>query len=91
MGAYIVEPKTVATSKPGDRLRVFGVLKEKTLIDPPNIGIGYCNLEFCDMGVPGSDPATRTAKAQFLHPGFGSITGISGSAVLNETANALCG
>ncbi len=30
--AYVIEPKTVATSKRGDKLRVFGVLKEKTLL-----------------------------------------------------------
>jgi hypothetical protein len=89
--AYIIDPKTIATSEQGDRLRVFGVLKEKTLIDPPNIDIGYCNLEFCDTGVPGSDPVIRTAKAKFLYPGFGGIVGISGSPVLNETANVLCG
>lgn len=29
--AYLIEPKTVATSKRGDKLRIFGVLKEKTL------------------------------------------------------------
>ena len=89
--AYIIEPKTVATSKSNDKLRVFGVLKDKTHIDPPDILIGYCDLEFTDAGVPGSDPILRMAKARFLTPQINDITGISGAPVLNETANALCG
>lgn len=89
--AYMIERKTVATSKRGDKLRVFGVLKEKTLIDPPDIYIGYCNLEFNDVGAPGSDPTMRAAKAKFLNPDFRDIVGISGSPVWNESANALCG
>ncbi len=61
------------------------------VIDPPDIYIGYCNLEFNDVGVPGSDPMVRTATAQFLNPDFCDIVGVSGSPVLNETANVLCG
>ncbi len=93
--AYIVDEKTVTTSKVGDELFVAGVLKEKTTISPPDIIIGYCNLSFRDCG-PTSDPILRRAFAVFAQALFGqsefsSVTGISGSPVFNKTANALCG
>lgn len=89
--AYTIDANTVAASKIGHQLRVAGVLKEKTNIDAPDITIGYCLLEFHDVGTPSSDPTLREAISQFGNPQFSSIAGISGSPVFDETANALCG
>jgi hypothetical protein len=90
-GPYVVDDRTIATSKPGHVLSVAGVLKEKTLIDPPDIEIGYCRLDFRDVGPSKSDPFLRCANAQFNNPAFTSVTGISGSPVYDRTADALCG
>jgi hypothetical protein len=91
VGAYIVDDKTVATSQAGHALLVAGVLKEKTVIVSPDITMGYCQLEFRDAGNLSSDPVLRHATAEFSNQEFGSITGISGSPVFDQTANALCG
>jgi hypothetical protein len=88
---YVVDDRTVATSQAGHALLVAGVLKEKTVIVPPDITMGYCQLEFRDTGDPTSDPVLRHADAEFRNPQFGSITGISGSPVYDLTSNALCG
>src|SRR5262249_51768486 len=73
---YVIEDKTVITSKAGHILHVPGVLKEKTRIVPPDITIGYCRLEFRDAGTTSSDPTLRHATAQFWQPEFASVTGI---------------
>jgi hypothetical protein len=93
--AYVLDEKTVASSKFYDHLLVAGVLKEKTTINPPDISIGYCNLSFKDMG-PTSDPIMRRGFAIFAQALFGrldftSVTGISGSPVFNASAKAFCG
>lgn len=93
--AYVVEDATVTTASLGHELLVAGVLKEKTSIVPPDIVIGYCNLQLKDMG-PTSDPFLRRALAVFAQVLFGrgeftTVTGISGSPVFDRTANALCG
>jgi len=88
---YIVDENTVATSKRGNRLEVSGVLKEKSKIDPPDIHMAYCRLDFTDDGPHRSDPTLRRAIAEFACPGFSTLTGISGSPVFNVSLNALCG
>jgi hypothetical protein len=90
-GEYIIDEKTVSTSRTGHSLRVAGALKDKSSIAHPDITIGYCSLEFKDAGASSFDPTLRQAKAEFVNPEFDSITGISGSPVFDETANALCG
>jgi hypothetical protein len=87
---YVIESRTVATSRPGHALYVAGILKDKTFIDPPDIEIGYRRLEFQDAG-PSSDPFLRRAEAKFDNPTITSVTGISGSPVDDQTAHALCG
>jgi hypothetical protein len=87
---YSLNERPFGTSRFGNELLVSGVLKEKTHIDPPDITIGYCRLEFRDFGAT-SDSFLRLARAEFWKPQFGSITGISGSPVFDRTANALCG
>jgi hypothetical protein len=89
--AYTIHPKTVASSQIGNQLLVAGVLKEKTNIEPPDIVIGYCLLEFHDIGAQSADPVLRKAISLFGKPQFSSIAGISGSPVFDQTANALCG
>jgi hypothetical protein len=88
---YIIDEKTVSTSKVGHELHVAGVLKSKTQIIPPDITMGFCHLVLHDTGVSTSDPFLRQAKAVFLNPAFDNIVGISGSPVYDQTANALCG
>jgi hypothetical protein len=88
---YILDRNTWATSKKGNRLRVQGVLKEKSSIVPPDIRMGFCNLEFQDDGPYPDDPFLRRAISQFDKPDFTSVTGISGSPVFDETAKTLCG
>ena len=89
--AYIVDEKTVATSQIGHELHVAGVLKDKTMIVPPDLSFGYCRLQLHDVGVSTSDPVLREAYAEFREPEFESITGISGAPVFDHTANVLCG
>lgn len=88
---YIIDDQTVGTSAIGHELHVAGVLKDKTQIIPPDITMGFCSLEFRDVGVSIFDPIMRQAEAQFTNPGFDSVTGISGSPVFDQTANVLCG
>jgi hypothetical protein len=88
---YIIDEKTVCTSKVGHELHVVGVLKDKTQIIPPDITMGFCRLVLHDKGVSTSDPFLRRAKAMFLNPTFDNIVGISGSPVFDQTANGLCG
>jgi hypothetical protein len=90
-GEYIVDQNTWTMSKKGNRLRVQGVLKEKSSIIPPDITMGFCNLEFQDAGPYSPDPFLRQAVAEFANPDFTSITGTSGSPVFDETENALSG
>ncbi len=89
--AYIIDDRTVGTSATGHELLVAGVLKDKSHIIPPDITMRFCRLEFRDVGVSTFDPVMRQAEAQFVNPGFDSITGISGSPVFDQTANVLCG
>jgi len=89
--AYIIDEKTVATSQIQHELLVAGVLKDKSSIIPPDITIGYCQLQLRDVGASSSDPILRHAIAEFRNPEFDNIVGISGSPVFNQTANALCG
>jgi len=87
---YVIDERTVATSKPGDMLCVAGVLKDKTSIVLPDIDFRYCRLEFHDTGTS-NDPFLRRAEAQFNNPEITSLEGISGSPVYNLRAHALCG
>jgi hypothetical protein len=87
---YIIDEKTVGTSKVGHELHAAGFLKDKTEIDSPNITVGACRLSFRDAGIF-SDPFLRRGEAQFRNPGFDNIAGMSGAPVFDQTANVLCG
>jgi Trypsin-like peptidase domain len=88
--AYPLSERTIWSSATGDRLSIFGALKEKTIIDPPDITVGYCRLEASDVG-PSSDPFLRQGAAQYLGHEFATVTGISGAPVFNLSHNRLCG
>jgi hypothetical protein len=88
--AYPLDERTICSSVAGDRLLIFGALKEKTIIDPPNITVGYGRLEASDAG-PSSDPFLRKGAAQYLGQEFSTVTGISGAPVFNLTRNRVCG
>jgi hypothetical protein len=87
--AYPLCDPTICASTAGDRLLIFGALKEKTVIDP-HITVGHCRLEASDTG-PSSDPFLRKGAAQYLGHEFSTVTGISGAPVFNLTHNRLCG
>lgn len=89
-GAYLIDERTVATSKPGHSLLVAGVLKEKSSTVPGDFVFGYCRLEFQDDGVS-ADPILRKGIAEYREPEFSEITGISGAPVFDDSTNALCG
>jgi hypothetical protein len=88
---YTIDETKITSARVGHALQVCGVLKEKTLIAPPDIIIGYCRLDFTDIGYTTRDPTLRQGIAEFFHPEFKSVTGISGSPVFDQTAHALCG
>jgi hypothetical protein len=87
---YPLSEFSTCSSGVGDRLLIFGALKEKTRITPPNVVVGYGRLEAGDAG-RSSDPFLRKATAQYLGQEFSTVTGISGAPVFNVTRNALCG
>jgi hypothetical protein len=88
--AYPFEEKTICSSVAGDQLMIFGTVKEKTIIDPPNIYIPFCRLEASDTG-PSADPFLRRGAAQYVNLGFSSPAGISGAPTFNLTRDSLCG
>jgi hypothetical protein len=89
--AYILDPRTIATSQDGHALLVAGVLKEQTEITETELAPQFCQLEFIDSGATRSDPTLRHAFSEFANPNFTAITGLSGSPVFDVTTNALCG
>lgn len=88
--AYSLSEETICSSVTGDRLLIFGVLKDKTWIEPPDINVGHCRLELSDDGAA-SDPFLRKGAAIYAGQPFSTVTGISGSPVFNHTRNGLCG
>jgi Trypsin-like peptidase domain len=88
--AYPLSEQTICSSTTGDRLLIFGALKEKTVINPSDITVGYGRLEASDAG-PSSDPFLRRGAAQYLGHEFSTVTGISGAPVFNLRNNRLCG
>jgi hypothetical protein len=89
--AYVVDPKTVTTSKPGDALRIHGVLKTPTAITPDAIAPKFCLMEIVDNTPFSHDPTLRTGFGVFDRPEFSDVVGLSGSPVFNVTQNGLCG
>lgn len=46
---------------------IFGAVKEKTIIDPPDITVGYCRLEASDTG-GSADPFHETGDGAVREP-----------------------
>ena len=88
---YVVDEGTVASSDPGDRLEVFGVLSCKSAIEPPDLAFSFGRLEFHDYGNCRFDPVLHEARSKFDKPQFDSVDGISGAPVFNVTKGKLCG
>lgn len=89
--AYILDDKTVATSKVGDTLHVAGALKSKSQITTNTIAPIYCLLDMVDDTLWSNDPTLRRAIGKFDKPEFTDVWGLSGSPVFNVTQRALCG
>jgi hypothetical protein len=91
--AYVISPGTIGTSDTGHRLKVYGFLSTKTLVDceAKSITGGYCDLQFHDVGATSSDPFIRQALATYASHNFSSLDGISGAPVFDETKGRLCG
>ncbi len=89
--AYILDEKTMATSKVGDTLHVAGALKTKSEITDDKIAPIYCLLEVVDNTPTTSDPTLRRASGNFDKPEFTDVLGLSGSPVFNVSQRALCG
>jgi hypothetical protein len=88
---YVIDANTIGTARQGHALSICGVLKDKSVILPPDIRMGFSHLTCHDAGIQTSDPTLRTAVAFYLNPAFETVTGISGAPVFDETANRLCG
>lgn len=89
--AYILDEKTMATSKLSDTLHVAGALKTKSEITEDTIAPIYCLLEIADDTPSSNDPTLRRAIGKFDKPEFTDVLGLSGSPVFNVTQCALCG
>jgi len=77
--AYILDEKTMTTSKLGDTLHVAGALKTKSEISENTIEPIYCLLEMIDETPFSADPTLRRAIGKFDKPEFSDVLGLSGS------------
>jgi hypothetical protein len=70
--AYIIGPGTVGTSNTAHRLKVYGFLSTKAVVDceAKSITGGYCELQFHDVGETSSDPFIRQAVASYAGHSF---------------------
>ena len=89
--AYLLDEKTVTTSRPGDALRVHGTLKTHSEITKAEIAPKFCLLELVDDTSFSNDPTLRRGFGVFDRPEFADVVGLSGSPVFNVAQSALCG
>jgi Trypsin-like peptidase domain len=89
--AYVLDAKTVATSRTGDVVHVAGALKSQSAISEDKIAPIYCLLELADNTLSSADPTLRSAIGKYKNPEFSDVVGLSGSPVFNVTKEALCG
>lgn len=88
---YIIDPRTVATSKKGDTLHCYGAFKNESEITEQTIIPAFGLLEMMDNTPTSNDVVLRRAFGQYDNPQFVGVTGLSGSPVFNVTSRALCG
>jgi hypothetical protein len=89
--AYLIDERTVTTSKVGDALHVHGALKAPSEINETIIAPKFCLLELVDDTPLSNDPTLRRGFGMFESPEFADVVGLSGSPVFNVTQSALCG
>ncbi len=92
--AYLIDPGTIALSRSGDLLTVYGSLKSQSSTDEEGVVTPrFCTFtELTDEGLSDGNPTLRRATITFSDEiEFDSITGISGGAVFNQTQEKLCG
>jgi len=89
--AYTWDDNTIATSRVGDKLNVYGALKDLSTIENHTIKPVFGLLEFDDAGPYEKDLVLRNGISQFSDVEFENLTGISGSPVFNKTLGKLCG
>jgi hypothetical protein len=68
-GAYPLNEQTICSSATHDRLVLFGAVKEKIVITPHSVTVGFGGLEARDAG-PSADYFVRYGVAQYLDPHF---------------------
>jgi hypothetical protein len=88
--AFPLDGEHAGIAQPGENLIVYGMLKDHSVIDGPDISINWCRLEFLDVG-PSSDPVLRQAQAVFDAPAFTNLLGISGAPVFSAASGKLRG
>jgi hypothetical protein len=88
---YLIDERTITTSRVDDALHVSGVLKAPTEITETVIAPKFCLLEMVDDTPASHDPTLRRGFGMFEKPEFESVVGLSGSPVFNVTRSALCG
>lgn len=89
--AYVIDAGTIAQSREGDRLIVYGTLKAESEITDQLIKPVFAELEVLDQGLSSFDPTLRKAGGSFANPEFSAVTGLSGAPVFNKASGKLCG
>jgi hypothetical protein len=88
---FPIDRNSVGTSKTGHILCAIGISKEKSRLLPhPDGNIALNALPLRDVGTT-CDPILRRATARYGSTEFQTLAGMSGSPVLDLTANVLCG
>jgi hypothetical protein len=87
---YRLDDEKIAWGRRGHSLEVSGVLKHRTLIEPPHIQIGYHSIQLTDGGANSADKMLRMAEGN-IGSRIPEIAGLSGSPVFDLTSNGLCG
>jgi hypothetical protein len=86
---YLIDERTITTSKVGDALHVSGVLKAPTEITETVIAPKFCLLEMVDDTSPSHDSTRRRGFGMFEKPEFESVVGLSGSPVQRHAIRPL--
>jgi hypothetical protein len=89
--AFIVSDETAGSSEKGHFLQVFGVLKNQTKIEPPDITWAFGHMDFYDRGEANADAVLRVAEGKWIESTIDNITGISGAPVMDRITGKLCG
>jgi hypothetical protein len=75
----------------GDRLTIFGFIKDESFINENTIQAAYQTIEVSDFGPYGFDTNLRVAFGEFQSEVIRSVKGMSGAPVFNNRTKAVCG